>query len=372
MSACTGDGTSLRTPDDFDEVDVALSRPCRADGFSPRLLTEFAPLSLQPLLEAPDSDFFETSSPTAVEFDSENNMIVARRNGVIESHSGGQVAILADLSADTSTVADQGVLALDWLDDTNLLVLRTAGSGATVLTVVDGDPSRASAPIELLRVEQPDERHNGGGLAVDRAIGEVFVGIGDGGEQGDPDGQAGDATNSLGTILRGTVDINTQRLIPTSGRTDLIWATGVRNPHRIWLDGATAWVTDVGENCREELNRLDTREMSYDLGWNAWEGDIEFVADDTRETTSPLITYGHDRGRCAIIGGVELPATFDLPGAVAVADFCSGEVFAVDSDGIIGVLPIQVTQPVDVSVSADGELIVTSLDGSIQAVRHTS
>ncbi len=373
LSACTGDGTSLTTPAQFDEVDIALDRPCRADGFAPRLLTEFAPLSLHPLLEAPDNEFFETSSPTAVVFDTENNMIVARRNGVIESHSDGRVAILADLSDDTPTVADQGVLALEWLGDTQLLVLRTAASGATVLVVVniDGDPAAAPGPIELLRVDQPDARHNGGGLAVDRATGEVYIGIGDGGKQGDPDGQAGDATNKLGTVLRGTVDLAGQGLVPTQGRPSLVWAIGLRNPHRIWLENETLWLTDVGENCREELNRLDINEVSYDLGWNAWEGDVEFVANDTRETTSPLLTYGHAQGRCAIIGGVGLPASFNLPGAVAVADFCSGEVFAVDSNGIIGVLPIQVTKPVDLSVSPDDKLIITSLDGSIQAVTHT-
>jgi len=270
LSACTGDGTSLTPPAQFDEVDIALDRPCRADGFAPRLLTEFAPLSLHPLLEAPDTEFFEASPPTAVVFDTENKMIVARRNGVIESHSDGRVAILADLSADTSTVADQGVLAIEWLDDTHLLVLRTAASGATVLVVVDIDddpaPAAAPAPVELLRVDQPDERHNGGGLAVDRDTGEVFVGIGDGGEQGDPDGQAGDATNNLGTVLRGTVDATSQRLVPTQGRSTLVWATGLRNPHRIWLENETLWVTDVGENCREELNRLDINEGLERLG----------------------------------------------------------------------------------------------------------
>lgn len=297
----------------------------------------------------------------------------------------GPVSLL-DLSARTSVDSDRGLLGLELsADGSTLLVLRSDENGDTVLTghrlVQSGAAKRLSvdpgSEVELLVVDQPDPRHNGGGLAVGPG-GDLFIGIGDGGGQGDPNDEASDPGSRLGAILRGQLDEDALLLSPVQaaadGRDALVWATGVRNPFRLWFDSADRlWVADVGERCTEEVSVLDVTVAGQDLGWSALEGSNVFAAErgPRPAAVEPVLEWSHDDGSCAAIGGAEYRGDIDeLTGAQIVADLCTGTVLAI-LDGEAGQLPVRLDSPVDVNIGPDGELWITDMAAGVRRITRS-
>ena len=118
----------------------------------------------------------------------------------------------------------------------------------------------------LLRVDQPYDNHNGGQLQFG-PDGRLYVGMGDGGSGGDPQGRAQDPRSRLGKLLRINVDVSPVRVS--------IYAKGLRNPWRFSFDRATGalWIGDVGQNAWEEIDYLRPgRPAGANLGWNGYEG----------------------------------------------------------------------------------------------------
>ena len=151
------------------------------------------------------------------------------------------------------------------------------------------DPNLALRESEriLLRIRQPFANHNGGMLAFGPE-GHLYIGTGDGGGGGDPQGNGQNLEALLGKILRIDVDSGNPYSSPPDnpfagpfveplelpGR-DEIWAYGLRNPWRFSFDRATGRLIagDVGQNAREEID-LITRGGNY--GWNIMEGTLCF------------------------------------------------------------------------------------------------
>ncbi len=212
--------------------------------------------------------------------------------------------------------------------------------GATVVAEYrrGGSPDTASRDERvLLVILQPESNHNGG-MVVFGPDGYLYIGTGDGGAWGDPGNRAQNLNELLGKILRIDVDHGDPYAIPSDnpfakegGRPE-IYAVGMRNPWRFSFDSKTAelWVADVGQKKWEEVD-LVTRGGNY--GWRVMEGAHCYnpaVACPTVGLELPVMEYGHESGRCSIIGGYvyrgrALPA---LQGAYVSGDFCSGEVFA--------------------------------------------
>lgn len=343
MATCCAADPELTPPAAVSEIDAALDRPCSP---APEigLRTDLAPLRVQTLVET-------DGVPTDVA-EIDGSLLVALRDGRVVDATG---RVLVDVSDDTSLSGDQGLFSIEPVED-GLLSLRTAADGALELAL---HPTDLGTSQTLLRVDQPDERHNGGGLAVDRATGQVFVGVGDGGGQGgwflgdDP---------AFGTVLRG--EVRHGRLMPVGAATDLVWATGLRNPHRIWIDDADLWIADTGESCREEVSRVGLDEERPDLGWNAREGELPFVTDEQRASVDPVAVWDHLDDRCAVVGGAVGPSWLD--GMQVVADHCTGEVFVVTDDGI-GELPLELDAVTAVDV-VGGELVALLLDGRVVTI----
>jgi glucose/arabinose dehydrogenase len=188
----------------------------------------------------------------------------------------------------------------------------------------------------LMVVMQPAPNHNGGMVAFG-PDGYLYVGLGDGGGAGDPGNRAQNPNELLGKILRIDVDHGDPYAIPAdnpfakAGGRPEIYAVGLRNPWRFSFDSNTAelWVADVGQKKWEEVD-LVTRGGNY--GWRVMEGFHCFnpaVFCQTRGLATPVMEYGHEEGRCSIIGGYvyrgrAVPA---LRGAYVSGDFCSGEIF---------------------------------------------
>ena len=211
--------------------------------------------------------------------------------------------------------------------------------GATVVAEYrrGGSPDAAARQERVvLVVMQPESNHNGGMVAFG-PDGYLYIGIGDGGAWGDPGNRAQNPDELLGKILRIDVDHGDPYASPADnpfvkggGRPE-IYAMGMRNPWRFSFDRESGglWVADVGQKKWEEVN-LVTRGGNY--GWRLMEGGHCYnpaVACPTEGLVLPVMEYGHEAGRCSIIGGYvyrgrALPALRD---AYVSGDFCSGEVF---------------------------------------------
>ena len=203
---------------------------------------------------------------------------------------------------------------------------------------VSGDRNVADpATAELiLAVEQPFANHNGGQLAFG-PDGMLYVGLGDGGSGGDPQGHGQNLATLLGSLLRLDVTGAAPYAIPAgnpfrnqAGARPEIWAFGLRNPWRFSFDrpAGTLYIADVGQNRFEEINARPAGEAGLNYGWNVMEGS-ECYASGTCSTTgltTPVHTYTHDDGACSVTGGFvyrgdAIPA---LRGRYLFADYCAG------------------------------------------------
>jgi glucose/arabinose dehydrogenase len=201
---------------------------------------------------------------------------------------------------------------------------------------VTANPDRADSTsgVLLLRVVQPFANHNGGHILFgpDRML---WIGMGDGGSAGDPMGHGQNPQTLLGAILRIDVDHGTPYAIPRDnpfadgrrGRPE-IWAIGVRNPGRMWIDDSTRalYVADVGQNQWEELDVVPLARGGLNFGWNLMEGNHRYRGFDRPDgLVAPLLEYSHRDG-CSVTGGLvyrgrRVPA---LRGAYLFSDYCRG------------------------------------------------
>ncbi len=193
----------------------------------------------------------------------------------------------------------------------------------------------ASAKL-ILQVAQPFPNHNGG-LVVFGPDGKLYVGMGDGGSGGDPQGHGQNRATLLGDILRIDVDAGDPYAIPAdnpyvgqSASRNEIWASGVRNPWRFSFDreAGLLYLADVGQNDLEEINVVPAGSGGLNYGWNVMEGSRCFRPAEGCNRTGlvvPVLEYGHAEG-CSVTGGYvyrgsRIPA---LRGHYFYSDFCRG------------------------------------------------
>ncbi len=170
----------------------------------------------------------------------------------------------------------------------------------------------------------------------------MYIGLGVGGAQGDPNRNGQNLGTWLGKILRIEVDpeyTNGQPYVvpednPFVGDASAkpeIWAYGLRNPWRFSFDRETGdlWIGDVGQNEYEEIDHLAVAEAGANLGWNIMEGDTcyEAATCDEKGLVQPVFTYTHSSGDgCSVTGGYvyrgEEFAT--IAGTYVFADYCTG------------------------------------------------
>jgi glucose/arabinose dehydrogenase len=245
-----------------------------------------------------------------------------------------------DLSGDVSLGGEQGLLGIAFSPDGRSLYVNYTDVDGDTRVVAYAMGRRTAEPDtrrELLFVDQPYANHNGGDL-VFGPDGYLYVGLGDGGSAGDPQGHAQSLESLLGKMLR--IDPRPDRdraysippdnpFVDRDGARAEIWAYGLRNPWRYSFDRATGdlWIGDVGQNAWEEIDRLPAgTPPGANLGWNLVEGSRRFTGDPPNGAVAPVYEYPHASGACTVIGGVvyrgdEIP---DLVGAYLFADLCLG------------------------------------------------
>lgn len=224
--------------------------------------------------------------------------------------------------------------------------------------------------------------HNGGQLAF---LGNhLYIGTGDGGGGGDPDGNAQNLGSLLGKLLRidprpsGGRPYSVPRDNPFVGRKGRaeIFSYGLRNPWRFSFDlrrrprQPRIAIADVGQSAWEEVNYLPLRKArGANFGWNLREGFAPF-AGGGKGTTPPIFAYGRSEG-CAITGGhvVTDPRLPTLQGRYIFADFCRGELRSlvprprrIRSAPRVGP---RVPSPSSFGKDGHGRSYITSLSGSV-------
>lgn len=250
-----------------------------------------------------------------------------------------------------SHASEQGLLGLAfhprYAENGYFFVNYTDRRGDTVVARlrVSADPNRADPASEtvLLRIPQPYANHNGGHLAFG-PDGYLYIGMGDGGSAGDPQGNAQNPHSLLGKLLRIDVDGGTPYAIPpdnpfvNGGGRPEVWALGLRNPWKFAFDPATGalFIGDVGQNAWEEIDYLPPNAPGgANFGWDYREGrhPYEGTLPAGVSFVEPVWEYGHDQG-CSVTGGVvvrdpNLPAFW---GVYLFGDYCSGLVWGLVQD----------------------------------------
>lgn len=240
-----------------------------------------------------------------------------------------------------------------------------------------GDSLSAAKDSEevLFRIEQPRDDNNGGHIAFG-PDGFLYMGLGDGGGPGDPDGNAQNPDSLFGKVLRIDVNSGEPYGIPASnpfanggGRPE-IYASGFRNPSRFSFDSAGAlWLGDVGQDAVEEVD-IVTGGGNY--GWDIREGDECFGTSSCEDFIAPLASYGHEEG-VAITGGYVYRGTAlpSLVGSYIFSDAIAGTIWALTEDAASGEWNRRVLHPSAGAIASlaqghDGELFaLDSTSGNI-------
>jgi len=245
-------------------------------------------------------------------------------------------------------------------------------------------PGAGTVQQQIIEVDQFAANHNGGDIAFgpDRLL---YFGLGDGGGGGDPNETAQDTTNLLGSMLRidvigtgadygipaGNRFFGNTKCGPTESNADdcpEIYAWGLRNPWRWSFDGPTGdfWAADVGQNAWEEIN-LILADRNY--GWDCREGAHNFEsAGCSGPFEEPVSEYPHGSGNGSITGGFVYRGTSipGLYGRYVFADYLSGRIWALESDGMGGYTNEELidtsTGPSSFGIDQDGELYYTDIN----------
>jgi glucose/arabinose dehydrogenase len=281
--------------------------------------------------------------------DGSGRLFVVEQAGRIRVIENG--AVHADPFLDLTTQVgsegnEQGLLGLafhpDFEQNGLLYIDYTDLSGNTVVSrfQVSANANQADGGSEqvLLQVDQPFANHNGGNLAFG-PDGYLYIGLGDGGSQGDPNGNGQSPDTLLGKILRIDVNGGAPYVIPVDnpfgrgGGLGEIWALGFRNPWRFTFDSATGdmFVGDVGQGDWEEIDFLPLGTAAANFGWNYFEGTHTYEGSPPADAVliPPVAEYEHGSTRCSVTGGYVYRGTA-LPawqGVYLYADYCSGEIW---------------------------------------------
>ena len=234
---------------------------------------------------------------------------------------------------------EQGLLGLafhpQYAQNGRFFVNYTDNNGHDVIArfQVSGDPNIAepNSEVKLLNVDDPFPNHNGGVLAFG-PDGYLYAGLGDGGSQGDPFGNAQNTGVLLGKILRLDVDSAEPYAVPSDNPFgNEVWAYGLRNPWRFSFDKLTSdlYIGDVGQNTWEEIDFLPTGSPGgTNFGWNFREGAHDYKGGGPEGMVDPVAEYSHTEGGCSVTGGYVYRGSMpEWNGIYLYGDYCTGMIW---------------------------------------------
>src|SRR5262245_3371604 len=285
-------------------------------------------------------------------------LFIVERRGVIKILRDGVVqptpfmdidSLVMDLSQSPETgltglafhpeFSDSPFVYVFYVDNLNETVVARYEISSQNSNVVD----YSSAKI-YLAYPHPYLMHYGGHLAFG-PDGYLYVSIGDGGHQGDPEEFAQNPNLLYGKILRLDVNHPPPYTIPPDNpfvgdpawRPE-VWDYGLRNPYRFSFDRATGtkWIGDVGQDRYEEVDVesfLSPGGVNY--GWPYMEADSCYhSAPDCGQDTlvaRPIFFFDHITG-CAVVGGYVYRGSLipEIQGQYFCGEYCYGLIWSID------------------------------------------
>jgi glucose/arabinose dehydrogenase len=343
-------------------------------------------LALAPFASNLSSPTFLTAPP------GDTRQFIVERAGRILVMQGGTLLSqpFLDIRALTDVTGEGGLLSMafdpGYAGNGRFYVYRTNANHDIVVEryTVSSDPDRAdpASTLTILQIAHPTYTNHFGGLLAFGPDGYLYLGTGDGGSAGDPNGNAQNPASLLGKLLR--LDVRSASaavpyLIPDTnpfrnqpGSLPEIWALGLRNPWRFAFDADQLYIADVGQDQREEIDLEPATQGGLNYGWNRMEGSACYQSPtcDRSGLALPVLDYGHDGGTCSITGGYVYRGTAipELAGRYLYSDYCAGflrSLLAVgrsaneQRDWSVG----KVGQVVSFGQDAQGELYVITSNG---------
>jgi glucose/arabinose dehydrogenase len=322
-----------------------------------------------------------------------SRVFVVQKSGQVELILGGhkQSRPFLDLSGSVnSSGGEQGLLGLAFPRDyaktglfyvdytTSSNDLRIAQFHRSAVSPNLADP--ASGRTVLMIDHHTYTNHNGGQLAFG-PDGFLYIGVGDGGSEGDPEGNGQNTNTLLGKILRIDPSPGGGYTIPASnpfagksGHRGEIWAYGLRNPWRFSFDRQTGdlIIGDVGQDLYEEIDfQAKGTGAGANYGWSVFEANRRNKPGSAAHAISPRIVAPHSSGYCAIIGGfvVRDHSIPSLYGHYLFGDNCRPQIEAVKltRGGARGqhATGLQVTSTSSFGEDAAGHIYISSLAGPV-------
>jgi glucose/arabinose dehydrogenase len=317
---------------------------------------------------------------------------------------GGQVMLLLNSHVETrpfldiaklvnSSDTEQGLLGLAFAPD-----YATSGLFYVDYTVADNDirvvqyrrsagnanlANPASARLVMTIDHHRYTNHNGGQLAFG-PDGDLYIGVGDGGSEDDPQDNGQNTDTLLGKILRidpspdgGYTVPATNPFVGESGKRAEIWAYGLRNPWRFSFDRTTGAliVGDVGQNLQEEVDFAPRGTgAGANYGWSIWEGDRRNKPGNAPHAVLPVLIARHSSGYCAIVGGYvvrdrSLPSLY---GRYLFGDYCRPQIESVKLSAgkatDLQATGLSVSATSSFGEDARGHIYIASLDGPVYRI----
>ena len=301
------------------------------------------------------------------------------RSRIAAAGEGGLLSLAFDPGFQTN-----GYFYVYYTDPQRNIVVERFSAGATPHL------ANPTSGLVILRIAHAEYLNHFGGQLAFGPDGFLYLGTGDGGGAGDPLGNARNPNSLLGKLLR--IDVSGATLaqpytIPLSnpyrdqaGRRPEIWASGLRNPWRFSFDSSQLYLSDVGQDRREEVNIVGAAQAGLDYGWNVLEGTLCYNAATCERSGLTLPAFEYDHGvdganGCSITGGFVYRgrALPELAGRYFYSDFCGGYLksFVASGSGILDQRDWNlrdIGRVVSFGQDAQGELYMLSASGAIYKI----
>lgn len=250
---------------------------------------------------------------------------IVLKGGVIRALDLGTDTVadepVLDISDRVRDSGEQGLLAmaLHPTDDARLFLHYSGRDGRTVVSefrFVAPDAADPDSERVIFEHAQPAPNHNGGMIEF-TPDGRLLLGLGDGGASNDRFGNGQNPDTLLGGLVELDVDGDTA---------PRLYAMGLRNPWRFWIDEGLIYIADVGQNQYEEVS-VAPLQPGHNFGWPVWEGLHCFQGRgcDEEGFVMPVHEVSHgDAGTCSITGGVVYRGEhlYELDGHFFFSDYC--------------------------------------------------
>jgi glucose/arabinose dehydrogenase len=322
-------------------------------------------------------------SPTAMAIAPDGRLFVCLQGGSLRVVKNGALLATPFVTVSVNSLGERGLLGVAFDPDFSInpfvYVYYTTSTSPVHNRIsrftANGDVAVAGSEVVLMDLETLSATNHNGGAIHFGPDGKLYVAVGE--NANPPNAQT--LANRLGKMLRlnpdGSIPPDNPFFSTATGVNRSIWALGLRNPFTFTFQHGTGrmFINDVGQSTWEEI---DDGLRGANYGWPTTEGattDPQFV--------SPLLAYPHSGGTfngCAITGGAFYnPVTVTFPAAYVgkyfFADYCAGFIKRFDpASRAVADFASGITSPVDLQVSAAGDLYYLARNAGVFRVRYTA